>query len=283
MMKPRRKRKFRSKPRKGIYLLPNLFTAASLFSGFYAIIASIQEQYVFAAVAIIVAAFCDALDGRIARLTHTTTHFGTEFDSLADLVAFGVAPGILAFRWGLASFNQLGWLAAFLYVICGALRLARFNVQKQTSDPSYFKGLPIPAAAFLIATTTFFMDSLEVYSETRALFFMILIYVLSFLMVSTLLYPSFKKVDLRKQNPFNILVGIILVSLVIAYRPKITLFFIMLFYIISGPVVTLLKFKPRRLLNAAFFPFARKTDADDRAYAHMLDLHNAREKDKSDE
>lgn len=282
-MKPRRKKKFNTKPRKGIYLLPNLFTAACLFSGFFAIISCIQNQYEDAAIAILVAALFDAMDGRIARATHTTTLFGTEFDSLADLVAFGVAPGVLAFQWGLASFGQLGWLAAFMYVICGALRLARFNVQKQHVDPNYFRGLPIPAAAFLIATAILFMDSVEAFSENRALIFIVMIYGLSFLMVSTIPYPSFKKVDLKKQKPFNILVGIILSSLVIAYRPKITLFFLIILYIFTGPGVAIYRFKPGRLLSPEFNPFAKKANVRDRAYEHMLDLHNIRERDKTDD
>ncbi|RPI77713.1 MAG: CDP-diacylglycerol--serine O-phosphatidyltransferase [Desulfobacteraceae bacterium] len=282
-MKPRRKRKFNARPRKGIYLLPNLFTATSLFSGFFAIISSIQNQYEIAAIAILVAALFDAMDGRIARLTHTTTHFGMEFDSLADLVAFGVAPGVLAFQWGLTSFGQLGWLAAFMYVICGALRLARFNVQKQYSDPSYFRGLPIPGAAFLIATAILFMDSVAVFNEDRALVFIIMIYGLSFLMVSTIPYPSFKKVDLKKQNRFNLLVGVILVSLVIAYRPKITLFFLMILYICIGPAIALYRFKPGRLLRLELNPFSKTSHIKDRAYVHMLDLDNTREKNKSDD
>jgi CDP-diacylglycerol--serine O-phosphatidyltransferase len=125
----RSKRKKRNKRRRGIYVLPNLFTSASLFSGFYAIVAAMQDRFESAAVAIIISAVLDGLDGRIARLTHTTTQFGVEYDSLADVIAFGVAPGVLAFQWALKPFGRLGWLAAFMFVICGALRLARFNVR----------------------------------------------------------------------------------------------------------------------------------------------------------
>src|SRR3990167_6074066 len=139
--------------KKGIFLLPNLITSASLFGGFYSIIASLDGEFNKAAIAIIVSAVLDGLDGRIARLTRSTSKFGVEYDSLADLVAFGLAPGILIFTWALRPFGKYGWLAAFLYVVCGALRLARFNVQITTIESKRFNGLPIPAAAAMVAST----------------------------------------------------------------------------------------------------------------------------------
>ena len=191
-MKQKRKRGYRAPGRKGIYILPNLFTSASLFGGFYAIIASIQGRYEAAAIAIIISAVLDCLDGRVARFTGTASHFGIEYDSLSDLVAFGVAPAILAFLWALEPFKRLGWLAACLYVICGALRLARFNVEKSSSDSSYFKGLPIPAAAICISSMVLFAADINSMSEIRHKIIIFMIYFLSFLMVSSLRYYSFK-------------------------------------------------------------------------------------------
>jgi CDP-diacylglycerol--serine O-phosphatidyltransferase len=245
-MKSKRKKRFRQKERKGIYILPNLFTSASLFGGFYAIIASIQGRYEAAATAIIISAVFDGLDGRIARLTRSTSHFGTEFDSLSDLIAFGVAPGVLAFQWAMKPFGRLGWLAAFMYVICGALRLARFNVQKNTQDPSHFKGLPIPSAACFIASLILFAEDLGGVPEDMPLLIVGMIYGLSFLMVSTIGYSSFKRLDIRNQKPFHVLVSVILMCMVIAYKPKIMLLAIMSGYVLSGPVTGVYRLYSRR-------------------------------------
>ena len=138
--------------KKGVYLIPNFFTTGNVFSGFYAIIAAFNQDFLLAAIAILVATVFDALDGLIARLTRTTSRFGVEYDSLADLVSFGVAPGLLIYSWALSSYGRIGWVAAFLYVVCGTLRLARFNVQVSTVESKKFIGLPIPAAACMIAT-----------------------------------------------------------------------------------------------------------------------------------
>jgi CDP-diacylglycerol--serine O-phosphatidyltransferase len=250
-MRGRRKKRFRDKRRKSIYILPNLFTAASLFCGFYAIISAMGERYEAAAVAIFLSGLLDGLDGRVARLTRSTSQFGVEFDSLADLVAFGVAPALLAFQWALAAFGRLGWLAAFMYVVCGALRLARFNVQKNVEDVSYFKGLPIPAAACLIASLVLFVSFWEGALEARSYAILVMIYLLSFFMVSTIPYYSFKKLDVKRYKPFNVLVSIILMALVIAYKPMVMLFLIMLFYTLSGPTVTFYRLYRRS-------PFARR-------------------------
>jgi CDP-diacylglycerol--serine O-phosphatidyltransferase len=228
--------------------LPNLLTSASLFGGFYALVAAIQGRYEAAAVAIVISAVFDGLDGRIARITKTTSHFGTEYDSLADLIAFGVAPGVMAFLWALEPFGRLGWLAAFMYVICGALRLARFNVQKNNVEANYFKGLPIPAGACFISSLVLFTSALEGAFENKPYVIIFMIYILSFLMVSTVDYLSFKEFDIRNQKPFNVLVAIILICLVVAYKPKIILFFIMLSYVISGPIITLYRLHGRRSL-----------------------------------
>ena len=245
-MKSRRKRKPRRKGRKGIFVLPNLFTSASLFGGFYAIIAAIHGRYEAAAIAVIISSVFDGLDGRIARFTRTTSPFGIEYDSLSDLVAFGVAPAIVAYLWALEPFGRLGWLAAFMYVICGALRLARFNVQKDNLDAKFFNGLPIPAAACFIASLILFTSALGGISESKPMIIIVMIYLLSFLMVSTINYPSFKEVNIRHRKPFNVLVSIILIFTVIAYKPQVMLFIIMLSYIVSGPVVTLYRLHKKR-------------------------------------
>ena len=233
--------------KKGIYILPNLFTSASLFSGFYAIIAAIHGNFETAAIAILISCVLDALDGKIARITHSTSLFGAEFDSLSDLVAFGVAPAILAFQWALEPFGRLGWLACFMYVICGALRLARFNVQKSGVDSRYFNGLPIPAAASFIASLVLFSSEAGVLSVgSRHIIIIVLVYILSFFMVSTISYMSFKKFELKRQKPFNVLVSIILGLVVVAYKPKIMLFFILSLYILSGPAVTWHRVREKR-------------------------------------
>lgn len=241
-MKHKRKKRYRDQGRKGVYILPNLFTSASLFSGFYAIIASIQGRYEAAAVAIIISGVFDCLDGRIARFTKTTSHFGTEYDSLSDLVAFGVAPAVLAFMWALGPFGRLGWLAACMYVICGALRLARFNVEKSSTNSSYFKGLPIPAAAICISSMVLFAGDITIFSQIKDKLIIFMIYFLSFLMVSSLHYFSFKEFNIRNQKPFNVFVAIILICTVIAYKPKVLLFLILVPYVFSGPIISIFHF-----------------------------------------
>jgi len=245
-MRGKAKKPIGPRGRRGIYILPNLFTSASLFGGFYAIIATIQGRYEAAAVAIVISAIFDGLDGRIARFTRTTSDFGSEYDSLADLVAFGLAPGILAFRWALEPFGRLGWLAAFVYVVCGALRLARFNVQKATVDSGHFRGLPIPAAACLVASLVLFTGLLGGIPQESSMAILVTIYVLSFLMVSTVRYTSLKKLDISNKKPFHVLVTIILIFIVIAYKPKIMLFLIMLVYVASGPITLLYRLQGRR-------------------------------------
>lgn len=245
-MESKRKKRPEGTGKRGIYILPNLLTSASLFSGFFAIIAAIQGRYETAAIAILISFVFDGLDGKIARLTHSTSLFGKEYDSLSDLVAFGVAPGILAFQWALEPFGRLGWLACFMYVICGALRLARFNVQKDHVDPNFFKGLPIPAAACFLASLVLFTTAVGGLPQLKHILIIILVYILSFLMVSSIRYPSFKEFELKKQKPFNVLVATILVLVVVAYKPKIILFFIMVTYILSGPAITLYRLRKRK-------------------------------------
>ncbi|NQU12855.1 MAG: CDP-diacylglycerol--serine O-phosphatidyltransferase [Desulfobacteraceae bacterium] len=248
-MKRRRKKRSRRTGKRGIYILPNLFTSASLFGGFFAIIAAIQGRYETAAIAILISCVFDGLDGKVARLTHSTSLFGSEYDSLSDLVTFGVAPGILVFQWALEPFGRLGWLACFVFVICGALRLARFNVQKNSVEANFFKGLPIPAAASFIASLVLFTTALGGLPGSRHVVIIVLVYILSFMMVSSIRYFSFKEFELKKQKPFNVLVAIILILIVVAYKPKIMLFLILTAYILSGPAITLYRHRKKRAME----------------------------------
>ncbi|MFQ5585932.1 MAG: CDP-diacylglycerol--serine O-phosphatidyltransferase [Thermodesulfobacteriota bacterium] len=225
--------------RKGVYLLPNLITSASLLSGFYSIIACLDGRFERAAVAILVSAVLDALDGRVARLTKTSSKFGVEYDSLSDLVAFGIAPGVLIFTWALKPFGRYGWLAAFLYVVCGALRLARFNVQITTVESRNFKGLPIPAAAILVASTVLLFFYIGQEEITKHITVLIMVYSLAYLMVSSVHYYSFKELNLSKRMPFRFLVGLVLVLIVVAAEPSVMIFVLALAYVVSGPVMTL--------------------------------------------
>ena len=226
--------------KKGIYLLPNLLTSGSMFLGFYAILHSFQGDFTRAAIAILIAAVLDGLDGRVARLTRTESRFGVEYDSLADLISFGVAPAVLAYTWALKPFGRFGWLAAFLFLACGALRLARFNVQVNSVESSHFVGLPIPAAAAMIATLVLFVRRLNIVLVNRSLIILLMVYVLAFLMVSAIRFYSFKKFDLIRHKPFSTLVLAVLAFVVIVSEPEIMLFIIFCLYILSGPAIYLL-------------------------------------------
>ena len=230
----------RKKRMRGVYLLPNLLTSASLFGGFYSIVASLDGNYQTAAVAIFVSAIFDGLDGRIARLTGTTSKFGVEYDSLSDLIAFGLAPGILIFTWALRGFGRYGWLAAFLYVVCATLRLARFNVQITTIESKRFNGLPVPAAAAFVASTVLLFFYLQHGETTKHVFVLLQVYMLAFLMVSNVKFYSFKELNLRRRMPFSLLVALILIFIVIAAEPQLMLFALSLGYVVSGPVTMLI-------------------------------------------
>jgi CDP-diacylglycerol--serine O-phosphatidyltransferase len=243
--------------RRSIYILPNLLTSASLFSGFYAIIAAIKGNYQAAAVAILIAGILDGLDGRVARWTRTTSRFGMEYDSLSDLVAFGVAPGILAYMWGLQDYGRLGWLAAFLYVATTALRLARFNTLGQSSNISstrnyYFLGLPCPSAGAVLATSVLLCQHVGIFGPVRHVAVLIMVYGLSFLMVSNVRYYGFKEVRWLQQHPFSGMVALILAIMVVAMEPKVTLFVLVATYVISGPVLMSFRaLRPRSLRSGA--------------------------------
>jgi CDP-diacylglycerol--serine O-phosphatidyltransferase len=232
--------------RKGIYILPNLFTSASLFCGFFALLRTLQEDFYTAAIFILTSGLLDGMDGKIARYTNTTSRFGVEYDSLADVIAFCVAPGILVYAWALEPFGRLGWLAAFLFVVCGALRLARFNLQSNTVESRFFSGLPTPAAAGVIATGVLVFYEVGDTGVSRHLTVLIVTYLLAFLMVSTFKYYGFKDIELFRRKPFRWLVIAILLLIVIVYEPEYTLFGLFFAYFISGPILSLVLFYRRR-------------------------------------
>lgn len=235
--------------RRGIYILPNLFTTGNLFCGFWAIISVFQEQYFYAAVAILLASVFDILDGKVARLSRTSSKFGVQYDSLADLISFGVAPALLAFSWALRPYGRFGWLAAFLFVVCGALRLARFNVQTSSGEVKYFKGLPIPVAASMIALTILLYLRLIETGWVKDIIILIMIWVLAFLMVSNIRYFSFKEFNLAKRKPFRIFLFVVLSMIVIVMEPIIVLFCFVLFYVFSGPVNILIAWQKKKALR----------------------------------
>ncbi len=232
----RRKRSDRRRVRRGIYVLPNIFTSLNLFCGFFAVISSIDGKFIAAAVAILVAAVFDLLDGKIARATNTTSQFGIEYDSLADLVSFGLAPGLMIYLWALQPLGRIGWLAGFLFMACGALRLARFNTQAGSSSGKYFTGLPIPAGASTAATVVLFSHRIGFQGTDYPIVMLILLYVLSFLMVSTIKYFSFKDLELFKRINFNVLVATILVLIFVAAQPSLALLLFWIGFILSGPI-----------------------------------------------
>lgn len=234
--------KERKLPRhKSVYLLPNMLTTASLFIGFLGLTWAIQGDYASCALCILSSCVFDGLDGKVARMTGTTSEFGVQLDSLADLVAFGVVPSVMTYLWMLSEFGRLGLMAAFLFMACGALRLARFNVQAATGSKKHFIGLPIPAAACTLATLVLFSEYVpEAYMHTIVPTGTLgLMYVLSFFMVSTVRFYSFKEFSAFKAHPFSWMVTAILVFSLVASRPKVLGFIIFLGYIISGPVYTL--------------------------------------------
>jgi len=238
---------------KSVYLLPNLLTTASLFLGFLGLTWAIKGDYATCALCILASCVFDGLDGKVARITGTTSEFGVQLDSLADLVAFGVVPATMAYLWILNDFGRLGLMAAFLFMACGALRLARFNVQAATSSKKHFVGLPIPAAACTLATLVLFTEYIPAsyMHSVLPVFTLVLVYVLSFFMVSTIRFYSFKEISAFKAHPFSWMVTAILVFSLVASRPKVLGFIIFLGYLFSGPLYTLflLSRRSKRLLR----------------------------------
>jgi len=231
-----------AKPRsRGIYLLPNLFTTGALFSGFYAVVAGMNGHFENAAIAIFVAMVLDGLDGRVARMTNTSSAFGAEYDSLSDMVSFGVAPSLVAFSWVLGDIGKVGWFAAFVYCACAALRLARFNTQIGSVDKRYFIGLPSPSAAAAIAGLVWVATEYNIDPSPYAYLIAAYVAIIGVLMVSNVFYNSFKEVDLKGKVPFLILAAIVLVVAVISIDPPLFLWLLILGYSLSGPAMWLLR------------------------------------------
>ena len=241
--------KIRSK--RGIYLLPSVLTTFGMFAGVYSIISSINGDFTIAAISILIAMFWDTLDGRVARLTNTQSAFGAEYDSLADLVSFGLAPALLVYQWTLYELGRFGWLAAFVYLACAALRLARFNTQVGIADKRYFQGLPSPAAAGVIASMiwlkiwTFASFDSDVISLGYYLGAGITI-LCGLLMVSNIRYYSFKEFDSKKAS-FRFLLIVILSLIILVSKPNIILFTGFFVYLLSGPVITIIGLNRNRL------------------------------------
>lgn len=229
---------------RGIYLLPNLFTTAALFSGFYAIVAAMQGHFEAASIAIFISMILDGLDGRVARLTNTQTAFGAEYDSMADLVSFGVAPGLTMYQWSLVHFGEMGtgwgkvgWLAAFVYVACAALRLARFNTHLGKGDKKYFTGLPSPTAAALMAGTVWVFNDLSISGNNFQFPALLMTLTAGLLMVSNISYYSFKEIDLRNRVPFVVMIAILLLFALTTIDPPKVLFTVFVAYTLSGPLI----------------------------------------------
>jgi CDP-diacylglycerol--serine O-phosphatidyltransferase len=236
----------KTRRRRGIYLLPNLFTTAALFSGFFAILAAMNGQFEHSAIAIFVAMVLDGLDGRVARLTNTQTAFGAEYDSLSDMVAFGLAPALVMYLWSLNTLGKLGWLAAFVYTAGTALRLARFNTQIGTADKRYFQGLPSPSAAAVMAGAVWVAADNGIQGGDVALIAALLSVAAGLLMVSNVRYNSFKEVDFRGKVPFFVIVVVMLIFAVIIVQPPLVLFLLFLVYSGSGLVLTLFHLRRRK-------------------------------------
>jgi CDP-diacylglycerol--serine O-phosphatidyltransferase len=223
--------------RKSIYLLPNLLTTGALFAGFYAIVAGIQDKFDYAAIALFVAMIMDTLDGRVARLTGTQSAFGAQYDSLSDMVCFGITPALVSYSWGLSVLGKPGWLAAFVYTACTALRLARFNIQSETADKHYFVGLPCPAAAAVVAGMVWMGAELNIPGKRISIIVAMITVTVALLMVSNFRYYSFKEIDFKGSIPFIAVLAIVCIFSVIAWNPPVMLFGVFFLYALSGPAL----------------------------------------------
>lgn len=243
---------------RGIYLLPNLLTTMALFAGYYAVVAAMKGLFETAAIAIFIAMICDGLDGRVARLTNTQSAFGAQYDSLSDLIAFGVAPSLVLYSWSLRYLGKVGWLAAFLYAAATALRLARFNTQ--VSDKLYFQGLPSTLAAGVIASIVWLGANYEVDGFIISAPIAVLTIIVAGLMVSTIRYSSFKNIDFKGRVPFITIVLTVFIIAGIAYEPAEVLFAIFFIYLVSGPISTLwyLRQARKQRSKSAFRQVGRK-------------------------
>lgn len=223
--------------RRGVYLIPNLLTTSALFAGFYSIIASMNGNFISACVAIFVAQLLDGADGRVARMTHTQSEFGAQYDSMSDVMAFGLAPALLAFQWSLQGLDKVGWIAAFIYVAGAALRLARFNTQIGKVDKKYFIGLASPAGAAVIWSTIWSMEKFGVSGAQLSWLMAIITPLIGIMMVSPVRYFSFKDISAQRRVPFFALLAIVLVFALVALDPARVLFGFAVAYALHGPVM----------------------------------------------
>ncbi len=254
---------------RGIYLLPNLMTTGALFAGFYAVIAGLQGHFEHGAIAIFIAMVLDGLDGRIARMTNSCSAFGAEYDSLADMISFGLAPSLLIFQWALVDFGKLGWLVAFIYTVAAALRLARFNTQVGKADKRYFQGLPSPAAAALLAGLIWVVESNQIELSITPVVALVLTVFAGLMMVSNTRFSSFKELNLKDKVPFVTLLLVVLVFVVITIKPAMILFLIFLAYAISGPVITLLTLRKTKELRKSHKHEAQEAAAKEEMSVEM--------------
>ena len=239
--------------KKGIYLLPNLFTTGALFAGYYSIIASINGKFELAAISVFIAALLDGLDGRVARLTNTQSAFGEQYDSLSDLISFGLAPSLLMYTWSLKSLavihpvmGKIGWLVAFIYAVSGALRLARFNVQIGTVDKAYFQGLASPAAAAVVCSFVWVAVDHEFTGESLRFVSLAVTLCAGLLMVSRFRYYSFKTLPFKESVPFVWILVLVLIFVLLALAPAKVLFVVFGLYALSGPIMTLYGLRKKR-------------------------------------
>lgn len=223
-----------AKQRRGIYLLPNLFTTGALFGGFYAVIAAMNGHFEAASIAIVIAMILDGLDGRVARMTHTSSDFGAEYDSLSDMVSFGVAPALVMYTWSLSALGKIGWIAAFIYIVSAALRLARFNTQVGHADKRYFQGLASPVAAGFVVGFVWLCTENNIAGPGMRYFAFILTIAAGLLMVSNVKYRSFKDLDLKNKVPFVTILIMVLIFISIIYQPPFILFSMFALYTLSG-------------------------------------------------
>ena len=252
-------RNSQSMRRRGVYLLPNLFTTAALFAGFYAVVASMHHDFDLAAIAIFVAMVLDGLDGRVARMTNTQSEFGAEYDSMSDMVSFGIAPALVSYNWALEGLGKIGWLAAFIYTAGAALRLARFNTQIGIADKRFFQGLASPAAAAIVAGMVWLGNDLGInpslpdfeqsYSPWIPIFAAVLTVGVGLLMVSNFKYHSFKQFDWRGKVPFVVVLVVVLAFVIVATYPALVLFLGFLVYAASGPIVTIRSVKELKMAH----------------------------------
>jgi CDP-diacylglycerol--serine O-phosphatidyltransferase len=259
---------------RGIYLLPNMMTTAAMFAGFYAVIAGMNGQFEAGAIAIFIAMVFDGLDGRVARMTNSCSAFGAEYDSLSDMVSFGLAPALLMYQWALHDFGKVGWLIAFIYTVGAALRLARFNTQVGIADKRYFQGLPSPAAAALLAGLVWMVETNHIQTGLEPFVAIILTLFSGVMMVSNVRFHSFKDFSLKDKVPFVTLLLVVLVFVVITLKPAVLLFLIFLVYALSGPVMTLSLLNKKRALRAK---------RDKQKPVKTTEPQESKEKEKDDE